>query len=119
MDYHGKGVWGLLKDWGAMLLKPINQTTQRIVNYFGKYYQIFKEAESIYQENDQLEKQNLELVQENAILKEKLAAYERIEKMIQFKEYYNYQMIAAQVIGREPGNWFHSVIIDRGSIDGV
>ena len=119
VDYHGKGVWGLLKDLGAMILKPINQTAQRIVNYLGKYYQIFKEAESIYQENDQLEKQNLELVQENAILKEKLAAYERIEKMVQFKEYYNYQMIAAQVIGREPGNWFHSIIIDRGSIDGV
>ena len=31
----------------------------------------------------------------------------------------NYSLIPAQVIGKEPGNWFDRFIIDKGSKDGV
>ncbi len=119
VDYHGKGVLGLLKDIGFLVLKPVNYTVQNVVNRFEKYFQIFTQTESIHQKNWQLQQENREILHENAILKEKLAAYEQIAKMVQFKEYYNYEMIPAQVIGREPSNWFHSVIIDMGSKDGV
>ena len=119
VDYHGKGIIGLLKDIGFLVLKPVNYTVQNVVNRFEKYFQIFTQTESIHQKNWQLQQENREILHENAILKEKLAAYEQIAKMVQFKEYYNYEMIPAQVIGREPSNWFHSVIIDMGSKDGV
>jgi rod shape-determining protein MreC len=119
VDYHGKGIIGLLKDIGFLVLKPVNYTVQNTVNRFEKYFQIFTQTESIHQKNWQLQQENREILHENAILKEKLAAYEQIAKMVQFKEYYNYEMIPAQVIGREPSNWFHSVIIDMGSKDGV
>jgi len=119
IDYHGKGVLGLLKDTGSLVIKPINLTVQNTLNHLTKYYQVFNETENIYESNRQLKQENQELSHENAVLKEKLATYERIAKMVQFKEYYNYEMIPAQVIGREPGNWFHSVIIDMGSKDGI
>ena len=119
VDYHGKGIIGLLKDIGFLVLKPVNYTVQNTVNRFEKYFQIFTQTESIHQKNWQLQQENRGILHENAILKEKLAAYEQIAKMVQFKEYYNYEMIPAQVIGREPSNWFHSVIIDMGSKDGV
>lgn len=119
VDYHGKGIIGLLKDIGFLVLKPVNYTVQNTVNRFEKYFQIFTQTESIHQKNWQLQQENREILHENAILKEKLAAYEQIAKMVQFKEYYNYEMIPAQVIGREPSNWFHNVIIDMGSKDGV
>lgn len=119
IDYHGKGALGLLKDTGFLVLKPINHTVRNTINHLTKYYQVFIETESIYENNLQLEQENQELSHESAVLKEKLTAYERIAKMVQFKEYYNYEMIPAQVIGREPGNWFHSVVIDMGSKDGI
>jgi rod shape-determining protein MreC len=119
VDYHGKGILGLLKDTGFFIIKPVNLTVQNTLNHLTKYYQIFTDTEGIYEHNWKLEQENRELLYENAVLKEKLTAYERIAKMVQFKEYYNYEMIPAQVIGREPGNWFHSVIIDMGSKDGV
>lgn len=119
VDYHGRGIFGVLKGLGFLILKPVNQTVQNTSHFFSNYFQIFKETEGIQQQNTQLQLENRELSRENAILKEKLASYEQIDKMIRFKEYYNYEMLSAQVIGREPSNWFHSVIIDLGSKDGV
>ncbi len=119
IDYHGKGIFGLLKDTGFLLISPLNSIVQSTTNQLLKYKQIFVETEDIWQRNQKLQGENQELLRENALLKEKLATYERIAKMVQFKEYYNYEMIPAQVIGREPSNWFHSVIIDIGSKDGV
>lgn len=119
VDYHGKGMLGLVKDVGFLVLKPINHSVQNILNHLAKNFQIIAETEGIHRKNLLLEQENQQLSHENAILKEQLAAYERITKMVQFKEYYNYEMIPAQVIGREPDNWFHSIIVDMGSKDGV
>ncbi len=119
VDYHDKGFFGLVEDVGIMIFKPINRTIYQTVNNFINYFHIFSEIEKIRQENEQLRSENQLISQENAIAMEKLAAYDRLIKMVEFKEYYSYDMIGAQVIGREPSNWFHSVIIDRGIKDEV
>lgn len=119
IDYHGRGILGLLKDTGFLLIKPLHNTVLKVINYLHQYRQKIAENENILQMNQQLKQENQKLLYENNILREKLASYERIAKMLEFKEYYNYEMIPAQVIGREPSKWFHSVIIDMGRRDGV
>jgi len=119
VDYHGKGFFGLVEDVGMTIFKPVNRVIYKTVNHLIQYFHVFAEIENIRQENEQLRSENQIIAQENAIVKEKLAAYDRLIKMVQFKEYYSYDMIGAQVIGREPSNWFHSVIIDRGNKDQV
>jgi rod shape-determining protein MreC len=119
VDYHGKGFFGLLEDAGMMIVRPVNQTAQKVIHRIVQFFHAFSEIEDIREENEQLRIKSQSMTQENAILREKLATFERIEKMLQFKEYYSYDMIGAQVIGREPSNWFHSIMIDRGSKDQV
>lgn len=119
VDYHDKGFLGLIEDTGMMLFKPVNNSFSRIVQRINQYYMVIKNIEQVSQKNEELINENKRLSQENSILREKSSAYDRIMKMLQFKEYYSYDMIGAQVIGREPSNWFHSVIIDRGSRDQV
>ncbi len=43
----------------------------------------------------------------------------RLRKLLDFKESSNQPTITAQIIGKDPSLWFRSVIIDRGSSDGV
>ncbi|MFW6148653.1 MAG: rod shape-determining protein MreC [Atribacterota bacterium] len=119
VDYHGKGFLGLAEDTGMILFKPINNFIDQSVNLFVQYFQVIRDIKKVRLENEQLYDENKMLVQENAIMKEKMEAHDRLIKMVQFKEYYSYDMIGAQVIGREPSNWFHSLIIDRGSVDQV
>ncbi|MCW5213154.1 rod shape-determining protein MreC [Desulfobulbus sp. TB] len=43
----------------------------------------------------------------------------RLKKLLDFKESSTLPTITAQIIGKDPSLWFRSVIIDRGSSDGV
>jgi rod shape-determining protein MreC len=119
VDYHGKGFFGLAEDVGILLFKPVNKFVYQTGNNIIQYFHVVADIEKVRQENEILRSENQLIIQENDIMKEKLASYDRLIKMVQFKEYYSYDMMGAQVIGREPNNWFHSVIIDRGSKDQV
>ena len=119
VDYHGKGFLGFAEDTGMILFKPINNFIDQSIHLFVQYFQVIKDIERVRRENEQLYSENQMLAQENAVMQEKLEAHNRLIKMVQFKEYYSYDMIGAQVIGREPSNWFHSLIIDRGNDEQV
>ncbi|MBN2395720.1 MAG: rod shape-determining protein MreC [Candidatus Atribacteria bacterium] len=119
VDYHDKGFFGFAEDMGLLMLKPANQFLMHTGNRLMEYFQIIREIETVRQKNEQLSQENQMIKQENSIMKEKISAYDRLVKMMQFKEYYSYEMIGAQVVGREPNQWFHSVMIDKGDIHQV
>ena len=51
--------------------------------------------------------------------REAAATNARLLKLLDFKESSGFPTVAAQVTGKDPSLWFRSVIIDRGSSDGV
>jgi rod shape-determining protein MreC len=73
------------------------------------------------------------LQQENKELKQELAGREnlrylvlelqkenyRLRKMLDFKEHSAYELLPAEVIARDPSNWFETMTINRGSLHGV
>ena len=48
-----------------------------------------------------------------------LATNTRLRKLLEFKETTGLPTVAARIIGKDPSAWFRSVVIDRGSRDGV
>ena len=52
-------------------------------------------------------------------LDEALRENERLQKLLDFKRKQVFSSVAARVIGRDPTNWNASMIIDRGSEDGI
>lgn len=73
------------------------------------------------------------LVEENKLLRQELAAKEnlryqlvelqkenyRLRQMLNFKERVSYELLPAQVIARDPSQWFETITINRGYADGV
>jgi rod shape-determining protein MreC len=73
------------------------------------------------------------LLEENAALREELAAAatlearllelrqenHRLREMLAFKERTEYSLISAEVIGRDSSSWFQTMTINRGSYHGV
>ncbi len=51
--------------------------------------------------------------------REAVATNVRLRKLLDFKESVSLPTVAAQVIGKDPSLWFRSVVVDRGSSDGV
>ncbi|MEK7702968.1 MAG: rod shape-determining protein MreC [Nitrospirota bacterium] len=70
-------------------------------------------------ENPLLKKEIEILKGEVSRLKEKEMLANRLQQLLHFKNTYGFQLIAANVIGREPGPWFQTIMIDRGQADGV
>lgn len=51
--------------------------------------------------------------------REAVATNARLQKLLDFKKSSGLPSVAARIIGKDPSLWFRSVVIDRGSSDGV
>jgi len=119
IDYHGKTYFNWLESIGLKLFSPINRGITLVTDNTKNYLKAIAEFKRVEEENKEL-KEKIEIThQENTTLKEKLIAYDRLKKLLELKETFSYEMIPSLVISREPGNWFNSIIIDKGISDGV
>jgi len=69
---------------------------------------------------------NRELLQENVALKSELNRLkeislenERLRRLLEFKEEQSVKTLPARVIAEDASSWFRTVVIDKGSVDGV
>lgn len=97
---------------------------QKGINYVGWYLSdraenlqdlrmVMAERDALQAQVDQLTIENGQLMQEKYELEELRALY-KLDR-----SYSNFNKIAANVIGKDPGNWFNSFTIDKGYRDGI
>lgn len=75
--------------------------------------------QGVEEENRQLRRELEYLKGQNAQLREAAAATDRLAKLLEFKEQAPPTMVAAQVIGRDTGNWYRTIILNKGESDGL
>jgi len=73
----------------------------------------------IYDEYAHVKRQNDVLKAELISIKENEQKTRRYEKIQSFRSNQNYASVVAGVIGRDPSNWNASLIIDKGSAEGL
>lgn len=80
----------------------------------------FRSAKKLEQENAQLEEKLSSLQEENNSLLQDRDELERLRKIYKLdKSFSEYEKIAAQVISKDPGNWYSTFTINRGSNSGI
>ncbi len=75
--------------------------------------------QGLQEENEQLRKEMELLRGQNTQLREAAAATERLAALLKFKDQVSPPMVAATVIGRDAGNWYHSLVLNKGERDGI
>jgi rod shape-determining protein MreC len=73
---------------------------------------LVKDLQQLQQENQQL---RLQAMQGRQAMRENA----RLRAMLDFKQQTPWDLQAAQIVGRDPANWWRTVKINRGSRDGV
>jgi rod shape-determining protein MreC len=68
---------------------------------------------------DQLRQENQQLRIRNAQLEEVFRENDRLRRQAGFPQQTPWKVKMAQVVGRDPSNWWRTLIIDRGSRDGI
>ncbi len=99
----------------APLQKGIDATCKAISGWW-RHYLWLVETE---RENERLRLENRQLQAELGRLEEVRLANERLRGLLQFKEKIDLPVLPAQVIAEDASSWFRTVVIDKGSEDGV
>ena len=115
----GKGRWNqaerVIVEITAPFQKFIKRTIDTTEAIWFKYFALIQ----THNENALLKRELDLLRMENSRYQERLTTHDRLQELLQFKETYDWPVLAAQVILRDPSGWFESVIIDKGEDSGL
>lgn len=79
-----------------------------------------RDKEEILSENENLKAQIDSLTEQNNKLIQDQTEYVRLQQMYNLdQQYTEYPKIAAEIISKDPGNWYDTFMINRGSADGI
>ncbi|HKK01924.1 MAG TPA: rod shape-determining protein MreC [Desulfuromonadales bacterium] len=99
----------------APLQKGIDVVADTVTNLGNRYLWLVHTE----RENERLKAENRRDKAELARLEEVRLANGRLRKLLGFKKTLHIPNLPAQVIGEDASNWFQTVVIDKGSADGL
>lgn len=101
------------------LLLPVQAEMVRIADGVGRAWARLAEIGRLRVENARLRASVEALEQDVAALREDAARTRQLERLLAFRDAGRHQGLAARVTARDPSRWFATVLVDRGSRDGV
>jgi rod shape-determining protein MreC len=104
----------------GLLVVPFEKSISRIGDWLGGVSQSMREKKDLIAENEELQSQIDALTEQNNKLildQEELSRLEELYDLDQ--EYTDYPKVAARIISKDPGNWYSTFMINRGSDDGI
>ncbi len=99
-------------DLSALIFKFTYSPFYSLINYI-------KELEGVRDENRRLEEKVVELSLRNSWLNEQQLENQRLRGLLDFRQTLEYRVIPAKVWSVEPNRRYFSIMIDKGSGDGV
>ena len=99
---------------------PLQNGLNSIGEWFATKTDMLKSIRKLKNENAKLKKKNDRLTEDNSKLAQSKYELTRLRKLYALdSDYSQYKKIAAQVIGKNTGNWFNTFVINRGSKNGI
>ncbi|MDN5331658.1 MAG: rod shape-determining protein MreC [Tepidanaerobacteraceae bacterium] len=117
---HNRSLFGMLEHPVIFVVKPVQEAFSWISHRIRETVSSVSQLFYLKRENETLKEQVNELLEYKHKFLEYSEENARLRRMLDFKEKNTqYNMVAAEVIGREPGNWFNVIIINKGSKNGI
>ncbi len=109
----------VIRVWTQATANFIQSPVTSLSSAVGNYFQSFVTLRSAQSENDVLKQRVQELEVELQNRESLTAENARLNSLLGLKNQSSYKLLPAQIIGRDPSVWFDTMIINRGSLDGV
>lgn len=104
---------------GLFFLGPVQDMATGSARFVRNLWRHYFALASVAYQNDQLTRTLARAVSENSRYRELELSNRRLRELLNFYETVDVQTFAAEVVARDPSGWFKTIIIDKGSADGV
>lgn len=109
-----------LQQGAGYVISPFQKGINAVGTWLGEQTSGFQNAKRLSKKNEELEEKVASLTEENNKLLQNQDELDRLRKLYQLdKSYSEYEKVAAQVISKDPGNWYSTFVINRGSDHGI
>ena len=109
-----------LKEAAGLIIVPFEKSIASIGQWMTGVQDSFREKEDLIQQNKELLTTVDTLTEQNNVLLQDQAELARLEQLYELdEEYTDYPKVAARIISKDPGNWYDTFMINRGSNDGI
>lgn len=109
-----------LNNFVGFIVTPFQQGVSFVGTYLSDRGEELVQIKALLVENAKLKEQVNQLTTENNSLQQEKYELNNLRQLYKLDEQYpDYEKVGARVIGKDPGNWFHTFVIDKGSEDGI
>lgn len=109
-----------LQEAAGLIIVPFEKSIASIGQWMTGVQNSFREKEDLIQKNKELQTTVDTLTEQNNVLLQDQAELARLEQLYKLdEEYTDYPKVAARIISKDPGNWYDTFMINRGSNDGI
>jgi len=117
----GKAVLFPVSSAGRELLAPFYKGVDAVASGTRGFLGDFSDNSALRQENEKLRQDLAQLEERVYLLQEQEMENQRLRELLNYKEAKsnNYSLALARVIGRDPSNWYKTIIIDQGLNQGI
>ena len=109
-----------LAEAAGMIVVPFEKSINGIGSWIGEINQTFQDKQDLIDKNQELQDAVDTLTEQNNILIQNQSELSRLQELYNLDEdYSSYPKVAARIISKDPGNWYDTFMINRGSNDGI
>jgi len=120
LQAQGKYKFVFMEEFITTVLAPVQSIVSNVGFNFRKVGLSTGELMTAYRDNQTLRGENEEIRQNNLNVTEIMAENVRLRTMLDYKKVANqFDLVTATVVGRDLGTWNSTIIINRGSADGI
>lgn len=98
---------------------PLQEAITHSINFIEGLWHHYFYLVTVAKQNDQLKKTLSITAERNRQLAEIELSNRRLRKLLDFQQNITNRVVAAEVIGKDPSVWFKTIVIDKGSADGI
>lgn len=115
----GRGQFSTVHKLGLELVGAAQSVTTMVGGYFRGVWSDYSELIDVRGENRRLREELAQYKAATTQYREAVATNVRLEKLLGLKEVLPDPTLTVRVVGFDPSPWYKTIIIDRGSSDGV
>ena len=101
------------------IFSPVSKVTFNLGKNVSDFFSSIFSFINVKEENDELKKQIIALESSKRELENIIGKTDYLKNEAKLLEVSNKNILLAQIISKEPGNWYDRFVIDKGSKDGI